>query len=52
MADKKHAFEDAEVERTTRWVEHEELQSKLKKWKVAFAAVPILGAILLYYFFG
>ncbi len=46
----KDDFDKLEVERTTRWVEHEQLQKNLIRWKIAFIAVPIvlaLGAYLL-----
>jgi len=52
MAEKKEPFGDLESERTARWVEHEKLQTSVRRWKLALMLLPLVVIGVLLWLYG
>ena len=52
MADDKDRFGDLEVERTARWVEHEKLQTSVRRWKLGLMVIPVVVIGILLYLYS
>ena len=46
MGEEPKGLENIESEQTTRWVEHQQFQRSLMRWKIGIAAVVIAGILV------